>query len=140
MSLALEGEVDSPRSFTEAELAALPEQEDVAMRIPGRAGRGVMLSAILAAAKARSTAKWATLVSGDGDFSICVPLDAVARNSLVAFGIPDAKGGPLRFFVIDVAACGTAEVDECANVKRLARIKLTREREDDVGHSHFAKK
>jgi hypothetical protein len=36
-----------------------------------------------------------------------------------------------------VKSCGDASgVDACANVKRLSRIKLTREREPDVGHSH----
>ena len=138
MSLILEGEVAARREFSDADLAALPGQENVAEKIPGKDGRGVRLRSILDAAKTSSRAKWATLASTDG-FAICVPLDAIAGNALVAYGIPESKGGPMRFYVIDVAACGTAEVDACANVKKLARITLTSERVPDVGHDHTKK-
>ena len=38
---------------------------------------------------------------------------------------------PFRFLIPDFAACKTHEIDECANVKFVNRIELTRERGHD---------
>ncbi|HVO29751.1 MAG TPA: molybdopterin-dependent oxidoreductase [bacterium] len=143
MKLRVEGAVAAPREFTFADLAALPQAE-VATRIPGRDGTAVPLRALLEAAGASPEARYATIASDNGDFALSLPLADIADNALVAYRLgdgplPDAKGGPARFYVIDFGACGTGEVDACANVKRLGLIRLTAAREHDVGHHHFPK-
>jgi len=45
--------------------------------------------------------------------------------------LPAKDGGPIRFLIPDFAACHTTEVDECANVKFVDRIELSRERGRD---------
>lgn len=143
MSLRIEGEVANARELGFAELAALPKQvADVGALVPGKQGGAVWLDAVLAAAGAKATAKFATLVADDGTFAVSVPLDAVRTNAIVAYRLgdaplPDKQGGPVRFYVVDAKACGAdSGVDACANVKRLARIRLTAAREPDVGHEH----
>ena len=39
--------------------------------------------------------------------------------------LPISAGGPIRFYIPDHAACHTAEVDECANVKFVDLIELS---------------
>src|SRR5207249_2095714 len=69
--LLVPGAVDAPLAFELTDLAALPEQvADVSSVVPGKAGAGVRLGALLGAAGAHGD--WITLVSGDG-FSISVP-------------------------------------------------------------------
>ena len=142
--LRIEGEVEAVRAFSLPDLAALPDQvADVAALVPGREGRGVRLHAVIAAAGPRTSATYATLVSGDGSFAISVPLDAIARDALVVYALGDAplpreRGGPVRLLIVDAAACGQAGIDACANVKDLGVIRLTARREPDVGHRHDA--
>ncbi len=45
--------------------------------------------------------------------------------------LPAKAGGPLRFFIPDFAACHSADVDECANVKFVDHIELTAARGRD---------
>ena len=40
--------------------------------------------------------------------------------------LPEEKGGPVRFLIPNPAACGTAEVDTCANVKWLNSMSSSR--------------
>ena len=130
-SLRVEGEVDTPRAFGFTDLAALPGQvPDIGRLIPGREGGGVWLHALLEATKARSQASHITLHATDGDFSASVPLAAIRDRGIVAYRVgdaplPAAQGGPIRFFITDVEACATGEVDACANVKFLGTIELT---------------
>lgn len=141
--LLVEGDVENPRELTFADLAALPKQvADLSALVPGKQGGAVWLDAVLAAAGAKATARFATLVADDGKFAVSVPLDAVRTNAVVAYRLgdgplPDKQGGPARFYVVDAKACGDESgVDACANVKRLGRIRLTAVREPDVGHEH----
>lgn len=143
MALLVDGEVETPRTFSFGELAALPRQvTDVSSLIAGKQGGAVWLDAVLAAAGAKPGARFATLVADDGKFAVSVPLDAVRSNAIVAYRLgdgplPDKQGGPIRFYVVDAKACGAdSGVDACANVKRLGRIRLTANREPDVGHDH----
>ena len=143
MSLRIEGEVAAPKELSFDDLAKLSQQvADVGALLPGKEGGAVRLAAVLAAAGAKPTARFATLVADDGKFAVSVPLDAVRDNAVIAYRLGDAplpekKGGPVRFYVLDVTTCGTGSgVDACANVKRLGRIRLTAEREPDVGHEH----
>ncbi len=140
MALRIEGEVLTPLSLSFEALRALP-RVDVESVLPGKAGVGVPLSALLEKAGVKPAARWVTLSSDDGRFAVSVPLADVQANALVAYALdeqplPEAKGGPLRFYVIDAAACRSGQVDACANVKRLGLVRLTAEREPDVGHAH----
>ena len=135
--LTVTGEAIEPRSFTFAELAALPDQvPEVGALVPGRVGGGVRLRALLERVGAR--ADYLTLRSSDG-FSISVPRAAV-EDGVVAFRLgdgelPEKQGGPVRFYLAQAVACYTGDVDACANVKRLVEIHLTRDRETDT-HRH----
>jgi hypothetical protein len=141
--LVVEGEVAQRRELAFTDLAALPEQVgDVGALVPGKQGGAVWLDSVLAAAGAKATARFATLVADDGRFAVSVPLDAVRTNAVIAYRLgegplPDKQGGPARFYVVDAKACGAdSGVDACANVKRLGRIRLTATREPDIGHEH----
>ncbi len=142
-ALIVEGEVASPGSFDLEGLAALPEQvADVSTVVPKREGSAVWLRALLARAGRRPDAKWATLASADGKFAICVPLEPLEDRALLLYRVgdaplPDSKGGPIRLVVAGNVPCrSNVELDACAQVKGLARIKLLRDREPDVGHQH----
>ena len=45
--------------------------------------------------------------------------------------LPAKAGGPLRFLIPDYAACHSADIDECANVKFVDHIELTATRGRD---------
>src|SRR5207249_4930106 len=110
--------------------------------VPGKEGGAVWLRALLEAVRAKPDAQWATLASEDGAFAVSVPLPDIADNAVVLYRegsapLAEKKGGPVRFFVVDAKKCGSGSgVDACANVKRLGTIRLTREREPEVGHKH----
>ena len=50
--------------------------------------------------------------------------------------LPVAKGGPVRVLLTGKVACQAPDIDACAMVKGLGRIRITSEREPDVGHVH----
>ncbi len=130
-ALRVEGEVNTPRAFGFADLAALPNQVlDVGRLIPGREGGAVRLGALLEATGPRPGVTHMTLHATDGTFSASVPLDDVRDRGLVVYRLgdeplPSSQGGPLRFFITGVEECGIGEVDACANVKFLGVIELT---------------
>jgi DMSO/TMAO reductase YedYZ molybdopterin-dependent catalytic subunit len=138
-SLTIDGEVDRPAKFSRADLTALDARfqiADVSQFDPKRRGRAVKLAGLLELAGARSTAAWLTLHSSADDFHASVPLAAVRERAVLIFeldevALPASAGGPFRFFIPDFAACHTADVDECANVKFVDRIELSRERGHD---------
>ena len=131
--LVIAGEVQSPRSLTFADLAAIsPEHQvsDVGRLVPGRKGDAVTLAGILALVRPKPTAKYLGLHSARDDFHASIPLAAVADKALVIYRLdgqplPEKAGGPVRFFIPNFAACHTHEIDECANVKFIDRIELT---------------
>ncbi len=141
MTLVVDGEVAAESAFAYADLAQLPEQvADVGALVPGRRGAAVRLRALLAEVAPRAGAAWATLASGDGRFSISVPLAAVG-DALVTYRLGEAplpaeQGGPIRFLIPGVEKCGLPGVDACANVKGLARITLTVEKDPAATHHH----
>lgn len=134
--LSIAGQVESPRSLTFADLAAIPAEHqitDVSRLVPGRKGDAVTLAGILALVNPQGTAKWLGLHAARDDFHASIPLGAVADKALVIYRLdgqplPEKAGGPVRFFIPDFAACHTHEIDECANVKFVDRIELTAER------------
>ncbi len=135
--LIVDGEVEQACSLSAAELATLAAEyqiADVSQIEPKRQGRGIWLAGLLAAAGTKAAATHVTLHAAADDFHASVPLAAVAERAFLIYGVDDeaamkplpaSAGGPFRFFIRDHAACHTAEVDECANVKFVDRIELT---------------
>jgi DMSO/TMAO reductase YedYZ molybdopterin-dependent catalytic subunit len=134
--LFITGNVDSPRSLTFADLAAIANEHqvaDVSRLVPGRKGDAVKLAGILELVRPNKSAKWLGLHATADNFHASIPLDAVADKALVIYRLegqplPAKAGGPVRFFIPDFAACHTHEIDECANVKFVDRIELTAEK------------
>ena len=129
--LSVEGEVQTPRTFGFADLAALPNQvPDVGVLIPGREGSAVKLSTLLDATGMQAGATHVTLHAGDDDYAASVPLNAVIDRALIVYRIgetplTESQGGPMRFLITDADACGVSNVDACANVKCLRTVQLT---------------
>src|SRR5437016_4852044 len=134
--LTISGEVQHPRSLSFDDLTAISVEHqiaDVSRLIPGRKGDAVKLSGILQLVQPRPTSKYLGLHSSADNFHASIPLTAVADRALVIYRLdgqplPPKAGGPVRFFIPDFAACHTAEIDECANVKFVDRIELTAEK------------
>ncbi len=137
VTLVVTGRVSDPRTYDFEALAAMPEQiADVSVLMPERAGGAVRLSTLLQAAGPAPDARFITIEASEG-YSASVPLEAVADQAIILYRNGDSpiaadQGGPLRFLIPDVAACQTAEVDACANVKHLSRITLSQERGKDT--------
>ena len=127
------GLVERALALSFDDLAALPGQiPDIASEIPGREGGGVRLDAVLEASGARDDARFITLATGDGSFSASIPLAPIRAQGVLVYRdgadpLPEAKGGPVRFFIKDIESCslGAGEADRCANVKHLGRIELS---------------
>lgn len=140
--LTVEGDVAAPRSFDDAALGALQDQiADVAALVPGREGSAIWLRALLAEAGVLPTARFATLSSSDGKFAICVPLQPLLDRAVLLYRLggaplPEKKGGPVRVLLTGEVPCEGPGLDACAMVKGLGRIRVTAEREADVGHQH----
>ena len=134
--LTISGEVQNPRSLTFDDLSAIPAEHqivDVSRLIPGRKGDAVKLSGILQLIQPRSAARYLGLHSSADNFHASIPLTAVADRALVIYRLegqplPAKSGGPVRFFIPDFAACHTAEIDECANVKFVDSLEFTAEK------------
>ena len=137
MTLSVSGLVSQPLDFEHERLASMPGQiPDVAALAPGRKGAAVRFGAVLDAVSPQAQAAFVTL-EADGGFSASVPLAAVADQALLLYALdgaplPEEQGGPVRFLIPDPAACGTDEVDQCANVKWLNAIRFSEERGRDV--------
>jgi DMSO/TMAO reductase YedYZ molybdopterin-dependent catalytic subunit len=139
-SLIVDGLVDRPLKLGHADLAALPEVDqvrDVSRFHPSRRGDAVTLEALLRLAGPLPRANYVTLHAGRDDFHVSVPLDAVRAEGLIVYRVGDvpldvAQGGPVRFLIKDPTACHTTELDDCANVKYLDRIELTERKGRDT--------
>lgn len=138
-SLAIDGEVDRPLTLSFDDLSNIdPARQviDVSRLDAKRAGDAVRLAAVLQMAGVRPTARYLTLHASADDFHASIPLDAVCDRAVLIYRLngqplPAKSGGPVRFFIPDFAACHTAEIDECANVKFVDRIELSAERGQD---------
>jgi 2-dehydropantoate 2-reductase len=135
VALTIDGEVLRPQQLTGASLAAIdPAQQvpDVSRLDTKRKGRAVRLVGVLALVGVKPTAKYLTLHATADDFHASVPLDVVRERGLLIYELdgqplPVSAGGPVRFYIPDYAACHSAEVDECANVKFVDRLELSAE-------------
>jgi DMSO/TMAO reductase YedYZ molybdopterin-dependent catalytic subunit len=149
--LKIDGEVAQPLALTYEDLQQFPPEHqvrDVSRFHPSRAGDGVSLPAILSRVQPRPSAKYLTLHATADDFAASIPLEAVAAEGIVVYQLdgaplPPKKGGPFRFLIRNPAACHTAELDDCANVKFVDRIELSANRgrdtrpENEAEHQHL---
>ena len=104
--------------------------------VAGREGGAVWLHALVAPSP---RARFATLASADGKFAISVPLSPLLERALLVYRLGDAplppsKGGPVRVLLTGDVPCSGEQLDACATVKGLGLVRLTAEREPDVGH------
>jgi DMSO/TMAO reductase YedYZ molybdopterin-dependent catalytic subunit len=137
--LILDGDVESPAVLSFDDLAALDAAQqvaDVSRLDPKRQGDAVRLAALLARVRPRPSARYLTLHASRDDFHASIPLDAVRERAILIYPLagqplPETAGGPIRFFIPDFAACHTAEVDECANVKFVDRLEFSADRGHD---------
>lgn len=129
--LEILGAVERPTKLDQEALASLPGQvPDIAGRLPGRQGNGVLLTSVLDFAGVTEEARTLELVSADGSFHAEVELSE-AQEAILVFGLgggelPDSEGGPVRFFLHDAEACRGHGDAPCANVKNLGRIEVRR--------------
>jgi DMSO/TMAO reductase YedYZ molybdopterin-dependent catalytic subunit len=134
--LKVDGEVQAPREFSFADLAAIDAAHqivDVSRIDPARAGDAVSLQGLLELVRPREHAQFLGLHSAHDDFHASIPLADVVQRAFVIYRLegeplPRGKGGPARFYIPDHASCNTQEIDECANVKFVDHIELTREK------------
>jgi enoyl-CoA hydratase len=119
----------------QAELARLPEAEqvpDVGAILPGKKGRAVKLSAVLAVAHPRPGVTHVALSSADGKARASLTTDEVG-GALLVYALRDQplaedQGGPFRLLV--------PGRDACANVKHVATIELRGDAAGDLcGHT-----
>jgi DMSO/TMAO reductase YedYZ molybdopterin-dependent catalytic subunit len=137
--LSIEGAVERPVRLSFARLAgfdAAHQVADVSRLDPKRAGDAVSLAGILELVGVHPEAAWLTLHASRDDFHASIPLADVRPHGLLVYRLkgeplPASSGGPIRFLIPDSAACHTTEIDECANVKFVDRIELSRERGHD---------
>lgn len=138
--LRIDGEVAQPLELTFADFQGFPEADqvrDVSRYHPTRQGDGVTLQAVLDRVQPKESATYLTLHASRDDFAASIPLAEVAGEGIVVYQmagapLPVERGGPIRFLIRDPAACHTAELDDCANVKYVDRIELTAGRGRDT--------
>jgi len=138
-TLTIAGDVASPATFTFADLAAFDaagQIVDVSRVDPKRQGSAVTLAALLERVKPAAGVRYLTLHASRDDFHASIPLEVVRERAMLIYRLageplPEKSGGPFRFFIRDFAACHTAEIDECANVKYVDRIELSAEAGQD---------
>ncbi len=138
--LTVDGEVDRciRLSYTDLEQIGEPSQvRDVSRIDASRRGDAVTLDSVLALAGPKPSGDYLTLHASADDFHASIPLEVVRREALLVYRLdgaplPSNKGGPVRLLIPESAACHTAEVDDCANVKFVDRIEITRGRGEDT--------
>jgi DMSO/TMAO reductase YedYZ molybdopterin-dependent catalytic subunit len=131
--LLIDGDVQRPLRLSRQDLSAIePASQiaDVSQIDPKRRGRAVKISAVLDQAGLKPSARYLTLHAATDDFHASVPLESVLKRGIVIYEVdgqplPVSAGGPFRFYIPDYAACHSAEVDECANVKFVDRLELS---------------
>jgi DMSO/TMAO reductase YedYZ molybdopterin-dependent catalytic subunit len=137
--LKIDGEIERALALSFDDLAAMDERHqvrDVSRIDPKRKGDAVTLIALLEKARPKESVQFLTLHASTDDFHASFPLAAVSERAIVIYRLegqplPASAGGPFRFYIPDFAACHTAEVDECANVKFVDAMELTSQRGRD---------
>lgn len=135
-NLVIDGEVERPAKLSFADLEAMAAEyqlPDVSRFDPKRKGDAVTLAGLLAFVGAKQDAKWLGLHGSLDNFHASIPVADVRDKAFLIYKLdgqplPQKAGGPFRFFIPDHAACQTHEIDECANVKFVDHIELTKEK------------
>ena len=138
-TLRVTGDIERPLELAFEELAGLPAQHqvpDMSQIDPKRRGAAVRLAGLLELANSEEGVRYIGLHASADDFHASIPLEAVRDSAVLIYELdghplPAAAGGPVRFFIPDHAACHTHEIDECANVKFVDWIELTRDKGRD---------
>lgn len=131
--LVVDGEVEQAARLSLDDLRALPaaaQIPDISRFHPQRRGTGVHLEAVLALVQPRAAATYLTLHAPADNFAASIPLAGIAGEGILVYALegeplPARQGGPFRFLIRNPAACHTAELDDCANVKFVERLELT---------------
>lgn len=132
--LTIDGLVQNPQSWSFADLQALTDDiriPDVSQIVPDKAGVGLTLKGVLDLVQPTQNDFWITFHASRDDFASSIPADpTVIETGVILYELEGGelaveKGGPTRFMIPNPAACQTAELDECANVKFLDRIEIT---------------
>ena len=137
--LRIDGAVRRPLALTFDDLSNLPDSDhilDMSRFHPTRRGDGVTLDALLRLAGPSPDAKFATLHAGRDGFLVSIPLAPLRAEAVLVYRdgptpLTPREGGPIRLLIRDPSACHTGDLDDCANVKYLDRIELTRARGGD---------
>jgi DMSO/TMAO reductase YedYZ molybdopterin-dependent catalytic subunit len=137
--LTIDGDVERPMALSFDDLAAFDESfqvRDVSRLDAKRQGDAVTLAGLIERVRPRPTARYLTLHSSSDDFHASIPLEAVRERAVLIYRLDSAplpadRGGPVRFFIPDFAACHTDEIDECANVKFVDRLEFSATRGRD---------
>lgn len=140
ISLVIDGLVGRELRLTFDDLTGLPESAqvvDVSRRVPGRVGDGVTLASVLRLAEPKPEANYLTLHADRDDFHVSIPLPPVIDQAILVYRVGESPlspqaGGPIRMLIPDPTACGTGELDDCANVKYLSRIELCERKGKDT--------
>ncbi|HEY2746888.1 MAG TPA: molybdopterin-dependent oxidoreductase [Polyangia bacterium] len=128
--IAFTGHLSTPRTFSCAELRALPAQvSERSLLLGGRAIVGVRIGSLLAALGPKPWARFAVVRADDG-FVASLPI-ALADDCVLVYAVGDGPvpvelGGPFRLF-----ARGAGR---CSNVKHVCAIELS-ERAVAVEHA-----
>ena len=138
--LRIDGLVALAVELSRDELERLPELAqvpDVSRFEAKKQGDAVTLEAVLDLAGPSPEANYMTLHATRDNFHVSIPLEAVKLQGLVIYKVGTEsltvkQGGPFRFLIRDFAACHSAELDDCANVKFLDRIELTQRKGMDT--------
>ena len=133
VKLTIDGLVQHPVSLGYEELSQFSESDQVVdvSRFAGKKqGDAVTLDSLLRMVEPLPEANYLTLHAGRDDFHVSIPLESVKLEGLLVYKISDEplgvnQGGPFRFLIKDFAACHSAELDDCANVKYLDRMELS---------------
>jgi DMSO/TMAO reductase YedYZ molybdopterin-dependent catalytic subunit len=116
--IAFEGQLSVPRTFSFAELRALPAQVlERSVLLGGRAIAGVRIGTILEELGVKPWARFAVVRSDDG-YAANIPL-ALVHDCVLVYAVghaplPTELGGPFRFL--------TRGADRCSNVKHVTAI------------------
>ena len=131
--LHITGSVARSAELTFSDLAGLAAEHqiaDLSQLDATRSGQAVALQGILDLVQPLESADYLTLHAAADDFHASIPLAEVRDRGVIIYALhgkslPAGKGGPVRFYIPNHAACKMAEIDECANVKYLSGMEFT---------------
>lgn len=128
--LTLSGATRGRKAVGWAEIASLPGAiEDVRTVAGDAVGAAVPAVALVDLARPDDDVRFCTVISTDGSYRACIPLDELIEGGWVAYRLGDSPlpadaGGPLRLTVVRGNTL-------CWNVKDVGRLRFTSAPEPD---------